>query len=156
MTMGYEALRLVFAWYCLSAVLYLVQVIGMFFLFKKMGLESWKGLIPFYNGYLVAERTYASRFFWTILVLSFMIHFLNKIRGTDFMDVLSVFSIVLVMLVIVLTLSIRSSYFFAKSFGYDVGMAIGLLCLPFIFVYVLAFDQSEYQGNLFQNSGEAF
>ncbi len=156
MTMGYEALRLVFVWYCLNAVLYLVQVIGLFFLFKKMGLESWKGLIPVYNGYLVTERTYAPRFFWTILVLSVMIYFLNKIGGTNFVEVLAVFMIVVVMFVIVLTLSIRSSYFFAKSFGYDVGMAIGLLCLPFIFVYVLAFDQSEYQGNLFQNSGEAF
>ena len=154
--MGYEALRLVFVWYCLNAVLYLVQVIGLFFLFKKMGLESWKGLIPVYNGYLVTERTYAPRFFWTILVLSVMIYFLNKIGGTNFVEVLAVFMIVVVMFVIVLTLSIRSSYFFAKSFGYDVGMAIGLLCLPFIFVYVLAFDQSIYQGNLFQNSGKQF
>ena len=154
--MGYEALRLVFVWYCLNAVLYLVQVIGLFFLFKKMGLESWKGLIPVYNGYLVTERTYAPRFFWTILVLSVMIYFLNKIGGTNFVEVLAVFMIVVVMFVIVLTLSIRSSYFFAKSFGYDVGMAIGLFFLPFIFVYVLAFDQSVYQGNLFQNSGKQF
>ena len=141
---------------CLGVVFYIAYAIGLFFLFKKMGLEGWKGLIPFYNNYLIVERTYDTKFFWIILALSLVIQFLSWIGRIHFLVAVLVLLIILVLAVVLLVLSFRSSYFLAKSFGYDVGMAIGLFFLPFIFVYVLAFDQSVYQGNLFQNSGKQF
>ncbi len=141
---------------CLSVIVYIAYAIGLFFLFKKMGLEGWRGLIPVYNGYLVTERTYDTKFFWIILALSLVIQFLSWIAKINLLVAVLVLLIVLVLVVVLLVLSFRSSYFLAKSFGYDVGMAIGLFFLPFIFVYVLAFDQSVYQGNLFQNSGKQF
>lgn len=141
---------------CLGVVFYIAYAIGLFFLFKKMGLEGWKGLIPFYNNYLIVERTYDTKFFWIILALSLVIQFLSWIGRIHFLVAVLVLLIILVLAVVLLVLSFRSSYFLAKSFGYDVGMAIGLFFLPFVFVYVLAFDQSIYQGNLFQNSGKQF
>lgn len=43
--------------------------IGMYGLFKKAGIEPWKALIPFYNTWIVVEKTHIRKiWFWIQLI----------------------------------------------------------------------------------------
>lgn len=42
--------------------------VGMWFTFKKMGLPGWKGIIPFYNYYVLCEKLWDKKQFWRMVI----------------------------------------------------------------------------------------
>ncbi len=53
----------------ISLILFIVPAIGLFFMFKKAGIEGWKGLVPLYNTWMmihIAERP-KHWFFWQFI-----------------------------------------------------------------------------------------
>lgn len=99
-------------------ILGIFMLVCMWKLFVKAGYEGWKCLIPIYNVYCLFEMSFGNG--W--LVLLCLIPFVG-----------------FVMMVLMW-------YKLAKAFGKGVGFTIGLLFLSVVFVPILAFDRSEYQG----------
>ncbi len=103
-------------------VIYLAIIIlliaGMWKTFTKAGQPGWAVLIPFYNTYITCKI--AGRPGWWLILL--MIPYLNFIFW------------------IIVALDL------AKSFGRGVGFAVGLLLISFIFIPILGFGNSEYEG----------
>lgn len=51
-----------------SIALLAASCIGLWFTFKKMGLPGWKGIIPFYNLYVICEKVWDVKQFWRLVI----------------------------------------------------------------------------------------
>ncbi len=96
----------------------ILLIISLWKIFEKAGVEGWKALIPFYNGWVLAEIV--GKPGWVGLLL--YVPYINIIA------------------------MLYLYYLLAKSFGKDVLFALGLFFLPFIFFPILAFGDAQYQG----------
>ena len=142
---------------CFSAIIYIISVIGMFKVFEKCGLEGWKAIIPFYNDYVFSEKVWVPKYvlyFWIAGIVNWVI--VSPISHSGgFIGVL--FSLVgFILLIFFIVAKGRFCYWVAKSFGYDVGFAVGLFFLPFVFYLILGFGAAQYRGNAFLESGSQY
>ena len=147
--------------------------VGSWFTFKKMGLPGWKGIIPYYNMYVLFDEVWEKKKFRTYVIFSAVIVVLaimfsvfltfcilagataNRYdapgRGGTWilffvMLALTVLSFIamLVMLVLLMVLLFKLYNRLAKCFGKSTGFAFGLLFLNPVFMMILGFDKSEY------------
>lgn len=94
------------------------MIICMWKLFVKAGEKGWKCIIPFYNFYILFKIAWGQG--WLFLLL--LIPFVNFIIG--------------------IILYVKLS----KAYGQSGVYALGLIFLPIIFMPILAFGSSTYQG----------
>ena len=87
-------------------------------IFTKAGEEGWKSLIPIYNVYILYKITWGNGLIFLLLLVPFV----NFIVGIITINKLS------------------------KCFGHGLGFTLGLLFLPIIFLPLLAFGDSRYEG----------
>lgn len=93
-------------------------IIVYWIIFTKAGEEGWKSLIPIYNIYILYKITWGNGLIFLLLLVPFV----NFIVG-------------------ILTINKLS-----KCFGHGLGFTLGLLFLPIIFLPLLAFGDSRYEG----------
>ena len=142
---------------CFSAIIYIIGVIGMFKVFEKCGLEGWKAIIPFYSDYVFSEKVGVPKYvlyFWIAGIVDWVIVMPISHSG-GFIGIL--FSLVgFILSIFFIVVRGRFCYWIAKSFGYDVGFAIGLFFLSFVFFLILGFGDAQYRGNVFLESGSQY
>lgn len=92
--------------------------ICMWKIFVKAGRPGWAALIPFYNLYVEIE----------IVGLPWWLFLLTFVPGAN--------TVVAILILINL----------ANVFGKSAGFAVGLIFLSFVFIPILAFDDSKYIG----------
>jgi hypothetical protein len=95
-----------------------LMLAGLWKVFSKAGKPGWAAIIPIYNAIVMLEI--CGRPIWWILLL--LIPCVN------------------------IVISLLISLDLAKSFGKDAAYGIGLWLLGFIFLPILGFGSSEYQG----------
>ena len=110
-----------------------LMLIANWIIFKKMGLDGWKSLIPYVKEYLQMEKTGIDQR-WLLIVLFGSLICLIPILGF------------ILFLVVIIYYAILYNVSLARSFGKSDGFAVGLILLPFIFLCILAFGDAEYQG----------
>ena len=142
---------------CFSAIIYIIDVIGMFKVFEKCGLEGWKAIIPFYNDYVFAEKVWVPNYvlcLWIACIVNWVIVSpISHLGG--FIGIL--FSLVgFILLIFIIVVRGRFCYWIAKSFGYGVGFEVGLFFLSFVFYLILGFGDAQYRGNAFLESGSQY
>ena len=93
-------------------------IIVYWIIFTKAGEEGWKSLIPIYNIYILYKITWGNGLIFLLLLVPFV----NFIVGIITINKLS------------------------KCFGHGLGFTLGLLFLPIIFLPLLAFGDSRYEG----------
>jgi hypothetical protein len=91
-------------------------IYSIWLIFEKAGEAGWKAIIPIYNNYILIKI--AGHPWWFLLLL--FVPFVNFF----------------IIFIIFLSLS--------RKFGHDVGFALGLLFLGFIFIPILAFNDDIY------------
>jgi uncharacterized membrane protein YhaH (DUF805 family) len=99
-------------------VFVLVPIAGMWKIFTKAGKPGWAAIVPIYNLYVMLQIV--GRPGWWIVLM--IVPVINIIVG------------ILVLLDL------------AKAFGKSGAYAIGMFFLPFIFLPMLGFGSSRYQG----------
>lgn len=100
-------------------VLSILGIVCLWRVFSKAGEAGWKSIIPILNIYEEFKIVYGQG--WMFLLL--MIPIVNIFVG------------------------IKLLFDLSKVFGKGIGFGFGLLFLQPIFMIILAFDHSEYQGN---------
>ncbi len=106
------------AYVVLILIVCLVTIVSYWKIFEKAGIAGWKALVPIYNCYLMYDITMGNG--WLFLLL--------------FVPVANV------------VINILQLYKLALAFGKGIGFFIGLWFLEIIFLPILAFDGSEYEG----------
>lgn len=141
---------------CFSFILYVVYVIGLWKMFEKLGLEGWKSIIPFYNVYVLAGKTWDPKFIiysWVGIVAYSIV---NKISGVGGFIGMLFALIALVIAIALAVIKARSAYYISKAFNYDIVFAVGYFFFPFIFTLILGFGDAMYVGNYFKESGAQY
>ncbi len=110
-------------------------VIAQWKLFVKAGERGWKCLIPFYNQYTWYRLTWNKGIFFVFLALSLLtfLVYIHPLLG-------------LLVNIPMLILAIIAMHKTSKSYGKGGGFTVGLIFLPFVFLMILAFGNSEYIG----------
>jgi len=96
------------------------MVVSMWKIFEKAGEEGWKSLIPLYNVFILLQIV-GKPWWWMLLLF------------VPFVNFAIIFLVELEL---------------AKAFGKDIGFAIGMLLLPFIFMPMLAFSDARFNSPL--------
>ena len=96
----------------------ILMIASMWKIFVKANEPGWAAIIPIYNIIVLLKIT-GKPIWWIVLFL------------------VPVVSFVAAILIYVS---------FAKSFGKSTGFAVGMILLPFVFLPMLAFSDSTYQG----------
>ncbi len=112
----------------LSTLLFLLDLVALWVIFKKMGHEGWEGIVPFYNLYILFEEFYGNG--WKVLLL-----------------LIPIYNIYLI-----ISLFIKMAHAFGQSSGFGVGLAL----LSPIFMPVLAFGDYVYKDGTKANTSDDF
>ena len=119
------------------------MIIGMWKVFDKAGQAGWKCLVPVYN-LVVMLKIVGKPMWWVICITgSAFVSVLGTALGMAGMIYL-IFSFALTILCWVF--SIWMLNMMSKSFGKEEGFTAGLVLLPFIFIPILGFGSSRYEG----------
>ena len=102
----------------ISLVLCVFVLVCMWIIFRKADKPGWAAIVPFYNLYVLFEITWGSGMRFLLLLIP-------------------IYNIIL---------SIQTQVRLAKAFGKSGGFAAGLIFLPYIFIPLLAFGGTAYQG----------
>ena len=141
--------------------------VGMWFTFKKMGKPGWKGIIPFYNLYVIFEEVWEKKEFWRLV--TYLCVFAGACVFGSIMTAIGGVSIGagygyesggatavgVILLILGISLIIGSLVFvvlsivqeyklfrrLAFAFGLKPAWAWGLLFLPYVFFIIIGFHK---------------
>ncbi|MDE5863199.1 MAG: hypothetical protein K2H34_02510 [Lachnospiraceae bacterium] len=99
-------------------VVMVLAIVACWKIYTKAGEPGWASLVPFYSNYVLFKIVFGNG--WLFLLL--LVPVVNGI------------------------ISIILLFKLAKVFGHGVGFGFGLLFLAPIFLLILAFGSSEYEG----------
>ncbi len=126
----------------LVLIFWIFYIIAFWKIFTKAGEPGWKSIIPIYGGYVQYKITWKPMWFWVNFVLLFLNGALSSF--TDPNGVIVALSAIVGIALFVL--NIAAMVKLSRSFGHGIGFAIGLIFLYPIFVLILGYGKSEYQG----------
>lgn len=121
------------------AAYYISMAVGYWKIIAKAGKPGWKGLIPFYNQYLLFDISWESGMYWIFLVLEIVYNVLKQFSDNSLVRV-----IILFMGIAVFVIRLSFYYKLSAAFGHDVGFTIGLLFLTPVFMLILGLGSSRY------------
>ncbi len=107
-------------------ILLVVLIVSLWKIFEKAGKPGWAAIIPIYNILVILEIV-GLQWWWILIILIGMF-------------------IPIVNFLIMIGVGFYIDYLLAKSFGKDIGFAIGLFLLGIVFLPILAFGDAQYQG----------
>ena len=114
--------------YIIMIAVAVVCLVAKYKMFKKMGIEGWKSLIPMVSDYLQMEATGVNQK-W-LLVITFG----SAIAAIPILGWLA-FAAAMIYYAILVNVSL------AKAFGKSTGFAVGLILLAPVFLIILGFSK---------------
>lgn len=124
----------------LQVAITLLNIIGLYKIYQKMGKPGWKGLIPFYNMYGLYDELWDKKYFWGYLLAQVVLMMPSNASGL----LVNLANLVLsvTMIVVVMKLYIK----LAKAFGKGTGFGVLTFFFAPICLAVLGFGSAEYEG----------
>ena len=124
-------------------VMFVIEAVGLFKLYRKMDEKEWMAFIPFFNEFALFKNTYNLKAFWIYMVCDLISTVLFGFENT----VVNVIG--LAFGVVVLVILIKFAKNFAASFGRGKGFALLTLLFPAVmYVYAGYSDKVQYIGNM--------
>jgi len=144
--------------YGINTALTALSLVCMWFIFTKMGLPGWKGIVPYYNIWTALKKLKKPQYwFWIILASSLllivglvfltasMILAMQYGAGDWFSGIIAGGGVLLMLVLLVcLFFLVRLTHAFSKSFGHGAGFTVGLVLLPYVFSPIMAFGPNEF------------
>lgn len=125
----------------LPVVITLLNIIGLFKIYQKMGMPGWKGIIPIYNMYGLYHELWEKKYFWGYLLAQ--VYLMMPVRdGTSLL--VSLANLALSVLIIVLNMKLYIKL--ANAFGKGTGFGVLTFFFTPICLAVLGFGGAEYNG----------
>ena len=124
----------------IQVVIILLNIIGLFKIYQKMGKPGWKGIIPFYNMYGLYDELWDKKYFWGYLLAQVVM--LNPSSPSGLLCSVSDLVLAVAMIVVVMKLYMK----LAKAFGKGTGFGVLTFFFAPICLAVLGFGSAEYEG----------
>ena len=126
----------------LGFVWWILDVIGKWFMFVKMGEAGWKSIIPIYSDYIIFKNVWRPIYFIALVLVSIIGAYLgqstNGETGNYLITLLQCASFVIAFL---------ENIKLSRSFGHGYLFGLGLLIFNPLFTMILGFGSSVYLGN---------
>jgi len=128
-------------------VLAILEIVGMWKVFKKAGKNGWEAIVPYYNIWILNEISGCKWWVFLIAIASSLISFnisydLNETSSITYSPLEFIGSIANVFAMFMI------NYNISKKFGKSYGYAIGLTLIPFIFYPMLGFGNNHFDNNV--------
>ena len=125
-----------------KVVLFIIDIIGLFKLYGKIGAKKWIALIPFVNEYCMFKAVYTTKIFWIYLVADFAGTILTGIGGI----IPSLIGLALTIVVLVIQIKYASN--FAKAFDGGTLLAVLTFLFPAVVYLICGYSNKyTYSGN---------
>ena len=124
----------------IQVVIILLNIIGLFKIYQKMGKPGWKGIIPFYNMYGLYDELWDKKYFWGYLLAQAVM--LNPSSPSSLLFSVADLVLSVAMIVVVMKLYIK----LAKAFGKGTGFGVLTFFFAPICLAILGFGSAEYEG----------
>ena len=121
-----------------------INIVSLWRIFTKADEAGWKSIIPIYNSYVQYSITWNTKMFWVNIGLSIVSMIVSVIQNGNSSMILTLISTIISIASTVIF--IIASHKLSKAFGHGVGFTVGLVLLNPIFMLILAFGSSEYEG----------
>lgn len=156
-----------------SHVLLAAELVGLWFTYRKMNLPGWKGIIPFYNVYIMFEELWEVKYFWRTIIycVVFIVCFIpgeimtvlgsvyasgasynsSKDNTAVILLIIGVALLIaaLVMLILSLVIYFKIYLKIARAFGLKTAWAWGMLFVPYIIFPIIGFNKKiVYYGKI--------
>ena len=128
-------------------ILSVLELIGMWKIFKKAGKKGWEAIIPYYNIWVLNEISGCVWWFFLLAIASSLISFdlslnLSETSKVTYNPLEFIGSITNLFAMYMI------NYNISKKFGKSHGYAIGLTLLPYIFYPILGFGKNNFDNNI--------
>ena len=129
------------------AIIYIILLpfIASWKLFKKVGIEGWKSLIPVYNVYLVFKIAGLNGLLCIPVIITQIYGIVSQYKIFQMPDY--IVNIVYVIYAGAFIINIFRAINLAKVFKKGTGFTVGLVFLPEIFEIILGMGKSKYIGD---------
>lgn len=130
----------------MGSVLLILEVLSMvarWSIFKKCSISGWKALIPIYSGYLFYRISWRGKYFWIFLVMTVSAIISGNLAENNIIMTM-IYEITFVIAVI---FYIIQSIMLALKFDHSMLFGLGIVVFNIIFLFIIAFGDSEYKGN---------
>lgn len=125
----------------LAIIAGILEMIGMWKIFKKAGKKGWEAIIPYYNIWTLNKISGCKWWFFLLAISTTIISFsgtaVEDIANLDFIaSIANIFAMYMI------------NYNIAKKFSKSHGYAIGMTLLPFIFYLILGFGKDKFDNKI--------
>ncbi len=126
----------------ISLAVPVLMIIATWKLFEKAGEPGWQALIPIYSTYIQYKITWKTQYFFLFLgcLCAIMI-----IASSDFLSALFL-PLALIADIVIFFLNLISAHKLSTAFGHDIGFTLGLIFIEPVFLIILGFGSSRYEG----------
>lgn len=123
-------------------VWWLLDVIGKWFMFIKMGEPGWKSIIPIYSDYIIFKNVWQSLYFFILIAVNIANAFLTVHAGGETGSYL-----ITLLRCAAFVIAFLENIKLSRSFGHGYLFGLGLLIFNPLFTMILGFGSSVYLGN---------
>lgn len=128
------------------SIFIILELVGKWQVFRKMGIAPWKCLIPYYSTYVAYRAVWSVQFFWAWLMLELVSSFLPSPFELELRFLVRL--IAFVVLVLLTVCNVLFCYQLSRAFGEGIAFTVGLSLIPWIFYLILGFSsRMQYRGN---------
>lgn len=120
----------------------ILMIIATWKLFEKAGEPGWQALIPIYSSYIMFKITWKTQYFFLSLGCLCGIIIITL---SDFLSAI-LFPLALIAYVVAFFLNLIASHKLSTAFGHGIGFTVGLVVSEPIFLMILGFGSSRYEG----------
>ena len=124
---------------CTGLIILIMSYWGLWHMFQKMGIDSWKCLIPIYNSWVVYRVIWKSSVFW----LQFFIGIMENLLPTSDIPYKTLIVIMGIAVDAVITLMLH--YKLSRAFGHGIPFMLGLCICPPLFYMILGLGSSTFE-----------
>ncbi len=142
----------------IGLVVSILMIVAGWKIFEKAGEKGWKALIPIYNLYIFFKIVKMEKWFFAILIVSFLAGFIPGVMGVNTSDLSTAISISgnigfalfisVAASIFAIVVDVIHSIRLSKAFGHGGAFAVGLIFLTVIFALILGFEKSKYNKKL--------
>ncbi len=130
-----------------AVFIFVLSLIGKYFIFEKMGMPGWKSLIPIYSDYLLFRELIGAGYFWGYIASALLAGSCSALVTIGMVSGVMEFLFIITAVAactVTIAIQIKLAHSLSKSFGHGIGYTFGLIFIEPIMLMILGLGNNRY------------
>lgn len=130
-----------------AVFIFVLSLIGKYFIFEKMGMPGWKSLIPIYSDYLLFRELIGAGYFWGYIASALLAGSCSALVTIGVVSGVMEFLFIITAVAactVTIAIQIKLAHSLSKSFGHGIGYTFGLVFIEPIMLMILGLGNNRY------------